>query len=75
MLHMFPLPNVQLLTMPVVHGTPLSEYGSNIAVNAFPALFLLAKVVSMNNEVKRCLRSNGQTTFSSIMVDNLEGGL
>jgi len=32
-------PDVQVLTMPVVHGTPLSEYGSNIAINAFPTLF------------------------------------
>jgi len=32
-------PDVQVLTMPVVRGTPLSEYGSNIAINAFPTLF------------------------------------
>ena len=32
-------PDVQVLSMPVVHGTPLSEYGSNIAINAFPTLF------------------------------------
>ena len=32
-------PDVQVLTMPVVHGTPLSEYGSNIAIHAFPTLF------------------------------------
>lgn len=32
-------PDVQVLTMPVVHGTPLFEYGSNIAINAFPTLF------------------------------------
>jgi len=25
--------------MPIVCGTPLSEYGSNIAINAFPILF------------------------------------
>ena len=34
-----PPPDVQVLTMPVVRGTPLSEYGSNIAINAFPTLF------------------------------------
>jgi hypothetical protein len=33
------LPDVQVLSMPVVHGTPLFEYGSNIAINAFPTLF------------------------------------
>jgi hypothetical protein len=43
MLHMFPLPDVQLLTMLVMHGTPLSEYGSNIAINAFPTLFPTGK--------------------------------
>ena len=32
-------PDVQVLTMPVVRGTPLSEYGTNIAINAFPTLF------------------------------------
>jgi hypothetical protein len=32
-------PDGPVLTMPVVHGTPLSEYGSNIAINAFPTLF------------------------------------
>ena len=32
-------PDVPVLTMPVVRGTPLSEYGSNIAINAFPTLF------------------------------------
>ena len=32
-------PDVPVLTMPVVRGTPLSEYGSNIAVSAFPTLF------------------------------------
>lgn len=32
-------PDVQVLSMPVVRGTPLSEYGSNIAINAFPTLF------------------------------------
>ena len=32
-------PDTPVLTMPVVHGTPLSECGSNIAVNAFPTLF------------------------------------
>jgi hypothetical protein len=26
----------------------------------------------MNNEVTMCLRSNGQTTFSSFMVDDLQ---
>ena len=34
-----PPPDVPVLTMPVVRGTPLSEYGSNIAINAFPTLF------------------------------------
>ena len=29
--------------MPVVRGTPLSEYGSNIAINAFPTLFPTGK--------------------------------
>jgi hypothetical protein len=72
MLHMFPLSDVQLLTMLVMHDTPLSEYGSNIAINAFPTLFPTGKGVSMNDEVKRCLRSNGQTTFSSFMVDDLQ---
>jgi hypothetical protein len=38
-----PPPDVQVLTMPVVHGTPLSEYGSNIAINAFPTLFPTGK--------------------------------
>lgn len=32
-------PDVPVLTMPVVRGTPLSEYGSNIAISAFPTLF------------------------------------
>jgi len=32
-------PDGQVLTMPIVRGTPLSEYGSNIAINAFPTLF------------------------------------
>lgn len=32
-------PDVQVLSMPVVRGTPLSEYGSNVAINAFPTLF------------------------------------
>ena len=32
-------PDVQVLSMPVVRGTPLSEYGSNIAISAFPTLF------------------------------------
>jgi len=36
-------PDVQVLTMPVVRGTPLSEYGSNIAINAFPTLFPTGK--------------------------------
>ena len=34
-----PPPETPILTAPVVHGTPLSEYGSNIAINAFPTLF------------------------------------
>jgi len=29
-------PDVQVLSMPIVHGTPLSEHGSNIAISAFP---------------------------------------
>ena len=33
------IPDGQVLTMPVVRGTPLSEFGSNIAINAFPTLF------------------------------------
>lgn len=32
-------PDEQVLTMPIVRGTPLSEYGSNVAINAFPTLF------------------------------------
>ena len=32
-------PDTPVLTMPVVRGTPLTEYGSNIAINAFPTLF------------------------------------
>jgi hypothetical protein len=32
-------PDVPVLTIPIVRGTPLSEYGSNIAINAFPTLF------------------------------------
>lgn len=34
-----PPPDTPIITMPVVQGTPLSEYGSNIAINAFPTLF------------------------------------
>jgi hypothetical protein len=34
-----PPPRVQVLPMPVVRGTPLSEYGSNIAINVFPTPF------------------------------------
>jgi hypothetical protein len=41
--HAPPPPDGQLLTMPVVRGTPLSEYGSNIAINAFPTLFPTGK--------------------------------
>jgi len=29
--------------MPVVHSTPLSEYGANIAINVFPTLFPTGK--------------------------------
>src|SRR5882672_8632084 len=36
-------PDIPALTMPVVHGTPLSEHGSNIAINAFPTLFPTGK--------------------------------
>lgn len=36
-------PDVQVLSMPVVRGTPLSEYGSNIAISAFPTLFPTGK--------------------------------
>jgi hypothetical protein len=36
-------PDVPVLTMPVVRGTPLSEYGSNIAISAFPTLFPTGK--------------------------------
>ena len=32
-------PDAPVLTMPVVRGTPLSEYGTNLAINAFPTLF------------------------------------
>ena len=32
-------PDVPVLSIPVVRGTPLSEYGTNIAINAFPTLF------------------------------------
>jgi len=38
-----PPPDVQVLSMPVVRGTPLSEYGTNIAINAFPTLFPTGK--------------------------------
>jgi len=41
MLHM--PPDVQVLSMPVVHGNPLSEYGANIVINAFPTLFPTGK--------------------------------
>lgn len=34
-----PPPDAPVLTMPVVCGTPISEYGPNIAINAFPTLF------------------------------------
>jgi hypothetical protein len=38
-----PPPDTQVLSMPVVRGTPLSEYGTNIAINAFPTLFPTGK--------------------------------
>ena len=38
-----PPPDTPVLNMPVVCGTPLSEYGTNVAINAFPTLFPAGK--------------------------------
>ena len=37
------VPDTPVISMPVVRGTPLSEYGSNLAINAFPTLFPTGK--------------------------------